>query len=101
MTEIGAVLFSGGEIKAEFDTFVNPHMPIPAEITRLTGITDADVSGAPDEAEAMRQFLDFVGGRPIIAHNADFDTGFSTRSCSRSICCRISSIISSTRSRTG
>lgn len=47
MTEIGAVLFSGGEIKAEFDTFVDPHMPIPAEITRLTGITDADVAGAP------------------------------------------------------
>ena len=83
MTEIGAVLFSGGEIKAEFDTFVDPHMPIPAEITRLTGITDADVAGAPDEAEAMRQFLDFVGGRPIIAHNADFDTGFMSAACRR------------------
>ena len=83
MTEIGAVLFSGGEIKAEFDTFVDPHMPIPAEITRLTGITDADVAGAPDEAEAMRQFLDFAGGRPIIAHNADFDTGFMSAACRR------------------
>ena len=83
MTEIGAVLFSGGEVKAEFDTFVNPHMPIPAEITRLTGITDADVAGAPDEAEAMRQFLDFAGGRPIIAHNADFDTGFMSAACRR------------------
>ena len=83
MTEIGAVLFSGGEIKAEFDTFVNPHMPIPAEITRLTGITDADVANAPDEAEAMRQFLDFAGGRPIIAHNADFDTGFMSAACRR------------------
>lgn len=51
-------------------------MPIPANITKLTGIRDSDVAGAPSEAEAMRAFLDFVGDRPIIAHNASFDTGF-------------------------
>ena len=83
MTEIGAVIFSGGEIKDVFNTFVDPHMPIPAEITRLTGITDADVAGAPDEGEAMRMFLDFAGDRPIIAHNADFDTGFMSAACTR------------------
>ena len=76
MTEIGAVIFSGGEIKDTFNTFVDPQMPIPPEIVKLTGITDADVAGAPSEADAMRAFLEFAGGRPIIAHNADFDVGF-------------------------
>ena len=84
MTEIGAVIFAGGEIKESFNTFVDPGMHIPSEITQLTGITDRDVKGAPDEAEAMRMFLEFAGARPIVAHNADFDTGFMSSACARS-----------------
>ncbi len=84
LTEIGAVIFRDGEMGKRFNTFVNPHMPIPAEIVRLTGITDRDVFDAPDEGEAMRAFLDFAGGRPIIAHNASFDTGFMAAACERS-----------------
>ena len=84
MTEIGAILFQGGEIKQNFQCFVNPHMPIPPDIKRLTGISDEDVKDAPDEDEAMRRFLEFVDGRPIIAHNADFDTSFMREACKRS-----------------
>ena len=84
LTEIGAVLFKGGEVRDKFSTFVDPKMPIPANITELTGIRDSDVAGAPSEAEAMRAFLDFAGGRPIIAHNASFDTGFMAAACERS-----------------
>ena len=84
MTEIGAILFSGGEVKQTFNTFVDPQMPIPADITRLTGIRDSDVAGAPLEDEAMRMFLDFAGDRPIIAHNASFDVGFMKAASRRS-----------------
>ena len=84
MTEIGAVLFEGDQIKDHFQCFVNPHMPIPPEIKKLTGITDEDVKNAPDEDEAMRRFLEFVGGHPLIAHNAEFDTGFVRQACMRS-----------------
>ncbi len=83
MTEIGAVIFSGDEVKESFNTFVDPGMHIPAEITQLTGIRDSDVQGAPSEAEALKAFLDFVGGRPLVAHNASFDVGFMSAAADR------------------
>jgi DNA polymerase-3 subunit alpha (Gram-positive type) len=84
LTEIGAQIFRGTEILREFNTFVNPHIPIPPEITELTGIRDRDVENAPDEKEAMEQFLEFAGDRPLVAHNADFDIGFMKAACARS-----------------
>ena len=76
ITEIGAVIFRDGEIGERFQTFVNPEKPIPPEITELTGIKDRDVFDAPSEETALKNFIAFVGNRPVIAHNADFDTGF-------------------------
>ena len=74
--EIGAVLFHNGEAGERFNAYVNPEMPIPPHIQQLTGITDRDVFDAPSEAEAVAAFLDFIGDRPLCAHNADFDAGF-------------------------
>ncbi len=84
MTEIGAIKFSGGEIIDTFSTFVDPQMHIPPDITTLTGIKDSDVQGAPLEKEAMEKFIEFVGDRPLVAHNAHFDVGFMTASAKRS-----------------
>ena len=83
MTEIGAQIFQGDKVLKEFNTFVNPGMHIPEDITKLTGITDEDVKDAPSEAEAMKMFLEFIGNRPVIAHNADFDTGFMAAASNR------------------
>ncbi|MDR1217875.1 MAG: PHP domain-containing protein, partial [Oscillospiraceae bacterium] len=83
VTEIGAVLMRDGEELARFHTFADPGRPIPAEITRLTGIRDSDVAGAPSQARAAELFLEFAGGRTLAAHNAPFDIGFIHEICRR------------------
>ena len=80
ITQIAAVLYKGAEeTDKRFETYVNPGMPIPKEITELTGITDAAVANAPSEAEAVRAFLEFCGDRMLVAHNATFDCSFIRR----------------------
>ena len=79
LIEIAAVRLSGADIVDRFQTFVNPGCPIPAEITELTGITDADVANAPDPSLAVEQFAEFAAGHDLVAHNASFDRGFIMR----------------------
>lgn len=76
LIEIAAARLRGREIVDRFDTFVKPSGLIPAEITELTSITDADVAHAPSAEGAVAALAEFVGGAPVIAHNAAFDRGF-------------------------
>ncbi|MDE7447398.1 MAG: PolC-type DNA polymerase III [Lachnospiraceae bacterium] len=74
--EIGAVKVSGGEIADKFSTFVNPDVPIPFEIEKLTGINDSMVIDAPSIEEVLPKFLAFCEGAVLVAHNAEFDMSF-------------------------
>ena len=77
LIEIAAARLRGREIVERFQTFVHPTAgPIPAEIVKLTGITNADVADAPSAVEAVAALRSFVDGRPVIAHNANFDRTF-------------------------
>ncbi len=74
--EIGAVKVQGEKILDRYSTFVNPDVPIPFEIEKLTGINDAMVADAPGISEVLPQFLEFCEGAVLVAHNASFDMSF-------------------------
>ena len=74
--EIGAVKIQQGEITDRFSVFVNPGVPIPFEIEKLTSINDSMVMDAPPIEVILPQFLDFCQDAVLVAHNANFDMSF-------------------------
>jgi len=76
ITELGAVIYKNGEVVDSFECFVNPEKPIPAEVVEVTHITDEMVKNAETIEKVLPKFLEFIGNRVIVAHNADFDVGF-------------------------
>ena len=76
ITEIGAVIYQGGDLVSTFQTLVNPGSEIPPFITILTGITHSMVIEAPRIEEALPTFLEFIGDAVIVGHNVRFDLSF-------------------------
>lgn len=74
--EIGAVKISGRKVVDRYSSFVNPEIPIPYNIERLTGINDSMVVNARTIEPVLNEFLDFCEGAVLVAHNADFDVSF-------------------------
>jgi DNA polymerase-3 subunit epsilon len=81
--EIGAVLVQGFEVVDEFETLVDPRVPLGATISALTGLTDRQLRGAPPASAAVRSFLAFAGDSVLVAHNARFDLAFLDRETER------------------
>ncbi|MGH8959780.1 MAG: DEDD exonuclease domain-containing protein [Jatrophihabitantaceae bacterium] len=76
ITEIGAVRVCGGQVQGEFQTLVDPGVPITPFVSVLTGITDSMVCGSPPIGSVLAAFLEFARGSVLVAHNAPFDVGF-------------------------
>lgn len=76
ITEVAAVLVHRGRTTEAYHSLVNPQRPIPPSITRLTGISDAMVRGAPRFPEIAGALAQHVVGRVFVAHNARFDWNF-------------------------
>ena len=82
--DIAAVRYISGEKVAEFNTYVKPKSPIPAEITELTGIDDSAVKDAPEIEEALTNLSIFLNPDDlIVGHNVGFDIRFLATAYSR------------------
>lgn len=81
VVQIGAVRVVNGKMVAGevVDQLVNPGRPIPPNTTKVHGISDDMVQGAPDPVTACRDFHDFARGSVLVAHNAPFDVAFMRR----------------------
>lgn len=81
VVQIGAVrVLNGRLVPGEtFDTLVHPGRPIPPASSRVHGITDERVAGAPDVPTAIRAFHGFARDAVLVAHNAPFDLAFLRR----------------------
>lgn len=81
--EFGAVKLQQGMIVDRIQMFVNPKQSLSPFIIEKTNITQAQVDQAKSEAEVLDQWLAFFGDAVLVAHNADFDTGFIRASLER------------------
>ncbi len=62
-----------------FATFVDPGAGLASAITRLTGIHDEDLVGAPSAEVAIERLRAFLGDAPVVGHNVGFDLAFLER----------------------
>src|SRR5690606_4750443 len=83
LIELAGVKLSEGKEIDRFAYLINPHEPIPYNITQLTNIDDRMVKDAPDVEEVLPKFLEFIKGSVLVAHNARFDMGFLQEACKR------------------
>ena len=74
--EIGAVKIVNGSIEEKFSSFVACKDRLSPEIVALTGITDADLVGAPDISQVVADFYKFTEGAHLVGHNVNFDYNF-------------------------
>lgn len=81
--ELGAYHVRSGKILDEFQSLIDPGVPLPRFIAALTGITDEMLKGAPKFAEVVDAWLDFTGDAVLVAHDSKFDLALLNREIAR------------------
>jgi DNA polymerase-3 subunit epsilon len=76
ITEIAIVIHDGVNTIEQYQTLINPKVPIPPFITTLTGIDDEMVSSAPFFEDVAPQIMNLLSGVVFVAHNVNFDYSF-------------------------
>ena len=76
IVELAAVRFVNGKAENKLSKLVNPGIPMPAEASRVNGITDEMLKDKPSISEVLDQFSEFCGTDFLVAHNAIFDYQF-------------------------
>ena len=76
VVEVAAIRVENGQITREFRQLIDPGVPLPQFITRLTGITQNDLAGAPIFAAIADELHECLSGAIFVAHNVRFDYSF-------------------------
>lgn len=74
--EIGIILYDGEKEIDRFESLIDPGVTIPPQITRLTGITNQMIEGAPKFYEIAKKIVEITKGAIFVAHNVRFDYNF-------------------------
>jgi DNA polymerase III subunit epsilon len=81
--ELGAVRVRALELADCVQSLVDPGVPLPQPVARLTGLHERQLRGAPRVGTVVGRFLTFAGDAPLVAHNARFDQRFLERQLGR------------------
>lgn len=73
---IGAVHIVDGKVAGEFYELIHTSRKLSDDIIGITGITNRDLEEARGIQEVLHDFFAFLGEKPFVAHNADFDYRF-------------------------
>ena len=77
LVEIGCVeIFNRMPTGQTFHRYFNPERDMPAEAFAVHGLSSDFLATKPLFAEAVEDFLAFVGDAPLVIHNASFDISF-------------------------
>ncbi len=77
LVEIGCVELSNHLPTGNtYQVYLNPMRDVPAEAARVHGLTTEFLKDKPLFAEAVGDFLDFIGDATLVIHNAEFDMKF-------------------------
>ncbi|MCL2129183.1 MAG: 3'-5' exonuclease [Treponema sp.] len=76
IVEIGAVKFDNKGLIARFSTLINPGIPMPKEAERVNNISDKMLKDKPAINGVFPDFLRFIQGTILLAHNTSFDCNF-------------------------
>lgn len=74
--EFSAVLFKYGEVEDKLTFLCKPEQEISPDIELLTGISNEMVQDKEPFENRLKEVLDFIGSRPLVAHNIGFDLRF-------------------------
>ena len=79
MSAIGISVIEDGQIVEEFYSLVDPEQPFDWFNTRLTGISEESVAGAPTFPRLWEQIEPLMSSGVLAAHNLSFDMGVLRR----------------------
>jgi DNA polymerase III epsilon subunit family exonuclease len=86
--EIGAIRFDKVKYLStsavdSFSMLIRYEKKLPAKIVEITGITNEDLKDGEDIKSGLKQLLEFIGNRTVLAYNAEFDKAFLIEECKR------------------